>query len=46
MSRQVNLGQIVPNIQIGTTTTSNPGTQASVTNVGTALNPILNFTIP
>lgn len=46
MSRQVNLGQIVPNIQIGTTTTSNPGTQASVTNVGTALNPILNFSIP
>lgn len=46
MSRQVNLGQIVPNIQIGTTTTTNPGTQASVTNVGTALNPILNFSIP
>ena len=46
MSRQVNLGQIVPNITIGSTTTGNPGTQASVTNVGTALNPVLNFTIP
>lgn len=46
MSRQVNLGQIVPNIQIGTTTTGLPNTQASVENVGTSLNPILNFTIP
>lgn len=46
MSRQVNLGQIVPNIQIGETTTVSPGTPASVTNTGTPLNPILNFTIP
>ena len=46
MSRQVNLGQIVPNIQIGTTTTGSPSSQASVVNVGTSLNPILNFTIP
>lgn len=46
MPRQVNLGQIVPNIQIGTTTTGLPNTQASVENVGTSLNPILNFTIP
>lgn len=46
MSRQVNLGQIVPNITIGTTTTGLPNTQASVTNVGTPLNPVLNFTIP
>lgn len=41
-----NLGQVVPNIQIGTTTTGTPGTTASVINVGTDLNPILEFTIP
>ena len=46
MSRQVDLGQIVPNIQVGTTTTGSPGTPASVVNVGTDLNPIFNFTIP
>lgn len=46
MSRQVNLGQIVPNIQIGTTTTVPPTASASVENVGTSLNPILNFSIP
>lgn len=46
MSRQVDLGQIVPNIQVGTTTTGSPSSQASVVNVGTDLNPILNFTIP
>ena len=46
MSRQVDLGQIVPNIQIGTTTTGSPSTPASVVNVGTDLNPIFNFTIP
>ena len=46
MSRQVDLGQIVPNIQVGTTTTCSPSTPASVVNVGTDLNPILNFTIP
>ena len=41
-----NLGQVVPNIQVGTTTTLSPGASASVTNVGTELNPILNFAIP
>ena len=41
-----NLGQVCPVIQIGTTTTGQPNTQASVTNTGTALNPIFNFTIP
>lgn len=46
MSREVDLGQIVPNIQVGTTTTGSPSSQASVINVGTDLNPILNFTIP
>lgn len=40
------LGQVAPNIQIGTTTTGSPSTNASVENVGTDLNPILNFTIP
>ena len=33
-------------IAIGTTTTSNPGTNASVTNTGTTNNAVLNFTIP
>lgn len=33
-------------ITIGTTTTGDPGTDASVTNSGTAQNAILNFTIP
>lgn len=46
MSRQVNLGQIVPNIQIGKTTTLPSGQNADVENVGTGLNPILNFSIP
>ena len=46
MSRQVDLGQVAPNIQVGTTTTGLPNTNASVVNVGTDLNPILNFTIP
>ena len=46
MSRQVDLGQIVPNIQIGATTTGGAGSSANVVNVGTELNPILEFTIP
>lgn len=46
MARTVNLGQIVPNIQIGETTTTPPSSSASVVNVGTELNPILNFSIP
>lgn len=33
-------------IEIGTTTTGEPGTDASVTNVGTPSNAILNFVIP
>lgn len=33
-------------ITVGTTTTGAPGTQASVTNSGTATNAILNFVIP
>ena len=33
-------------ITVGTTTTSAPGTQASVNNVGTPTNAILNFVIP
>lgn len=33
-------------ITVGNTTTGNPGTRASVTNVGTNENAILNFTIP
>lgn len=46
MARTVNLGQIVPNIQIGETTTTPPSSSAIVVNVGTELNPILNFSIP
>ena len=41
-----NLGQVAPNIQVGTTTTGSPSSQARVENVGTDLNPILNFYIP
>lgn len=37
-----NLGQIIPNIQIGTVT---QGQYPSVVNVGTGLNPVLNFTL-
>lgn len=33
-------------VTVGTTTTGAAGTQASVVNVGTATDPILNFTIP
>lgn len=33
-------------ITVGTTTTTEPGTNASVTNVGTRTNAILNFSIP
>jgi len=33
-------------ITVGETTTTNPGTDASVTNVGTEENLILNFSIP
>ena len=36
----------IPNITIGTTTTGDVGTEASVSNSGTATNMILNFTIP
>lgn len=33
-------------ITVGTTTTGDPGTEASVTNVGTSENVVLNFVIP
>lgn len=46
MSRQVDLGQVAPNIQVGTTTTVLPSSEARVTNVGTDINPIFNFEIP
>lgn len=36
----------IPSISIGTTTTGEAGTDASVSNSGTATNMILNFTIP
>jgi len=36
----------VQQVTVGTTTTGAAGTDASVTNSGTATNPVLNFTIP
>ena len=36
----------VQQVTVGTTTTGNAGTNASVTNSGTATAPVLNFTIP
>lgn len=35
-----------PNISIGSTTTGNPGTNASVTKTGTITDPVFSFTIP
>ena len=46
MSREVNLGQIVPNIRVGETRTITPTESANVINVGTSLNPIFDFYIP
>lgn len=37
---------VAATVIVGTTTTGAPGTQASVTNVGTSTNAILNFVIP
>lgn len=38
-------GQI-PGLTVGTTTTGSPGSSAAVTNSGTGVAPILNFTVP
>ena len=46
---QTSLGKVdtaVQQVTVGTTTTGNAGTNASVTNSGTATNPVLDFTIP
>ena len=46
---QTSLGKAdtaVQQVTVGTTTTGAAGTNASVTNSGTATNPVLNFTIP
>ena len=37
---------VTPDVSVGTTTTGASGTDASVTNTGTAPNVVLNFTIP
>ena len=37
---------VTPDVSVGTTTTGAAGTDASVTNTGTAPNVVLNFTIP
>ena len=42
----INLGQIVPNITVGETTTLQPNQSATVSNTGTGLNPVFNFGIP
>lgn len=39
-------GDFTPSITVGTTTTGDPGTSASVSNSGTSKDPILNFTVP
>ena len=39
-------GDFSSTITIGSTTTGEPGTQAEVTNTGTAKDPVFNFTIP
>ena len=39
-------GDFSSTITIGNTTTGEPGTQAEVTNTGTAKDPVFNFTIP
>lgn len=40
------IGPSAVDIMVGTTTTGNSGTNASVTNIGTPKSPILEFTIP
>ena len=46
MSTTVDLGKITASVTVGTTTTGAAGTNASVTNVGTTQDAVLNFTIP
>ena len=46
MSTTVDLGKITASVDVGTTTTGAAGTNASVTNVGTTQDAVLNFTIP
>lgn len=40
------LGQVVPNFSVGSTTTGEAGTDANVTMTGSITEPVLNFTIP
>lgn len=42
----INLGKVAATVQVGTVTTGEAATQASVTNSGTAQDVVLNFTIP
>jgi hypothetical protein len=43
---QIDLGQVAATVTVGTTTTGAAGSQASVSNSGTAANAVFNFTIP
>ena len=46
VQRKLEAGDFNANITVGSTTTGQPGTQASVTNSGTNKDVVLNFTIP
>lgn len=46
VEQKLNAGDFSASVTIGTTTTGEPGTNASVTNSGTDTNAVLNFTIP
>lgn len=43
---KVDLGQVVPDVQVGTTTTGAAGSNAAVTKTGTSAAPVFSFTIP
>lgn len=46
LQEKVNAGDFTASIAVGTVTTGNPGTQASVVNSGTDKDAVLDFTIP
>lgn len=46
LQEKVNAGDFTASITVGTVTTGNPGTQASVVNSGTDKDAVLDFTIP
>ena len=46
LQEKVNAGDFTASVTVGTVTTGNPGTQASVVNSGTDKDAVLDFTIP